>query len=246
MHRLKKILKWDIITLSQLIGYYDLLKSHSDEFEKRFPVTKTEEEIYFELGEMGIATEKTGEELNQQYRAATLTHSEVFDKYPKYVEDIVLYWTGKESILELGVDKTALLGLFAAIVDAQQPNPPKIREFKYNGKTYKAAQDRKDYGLEETMGTAKLWQLVEGLTLQSKNMNDYERIKYIVSTFFWADDEEVTEQGAYDRRDLFNGLDVDTGLGCYFFLIGTLQTSIKDINHYLKVEKATRLQQEQT
>jgi len=217
MQRLKKILKWKVITLNQLIGYYDLLKSHVKEFDRRFPVDLTEEEIYTELGDLGIATNKQGEELKQQYRAATLTHSEVFDKFPKYVEDIVLYWTGKESIIELGIDKTSLLGLFAAIVDAEQPQPKEIREFKFKDKTYRAAQDRKDFGLDETMGTAKLWQLAEGLTLQSSDINHYERIKHIISVFFWADDEEVKEQNAYDRRDLFNDLDVETGLGCYFF-----------------------------
>jgi hypothetical protein len=195
----------DKVTIGQYVAYSQLLEKLQPGLDRLFP-------------------DKEG-----------MSNLELFSRYPEYVEEIVKFWTGWESVKDK--DFNLVLGLFAAIEKLSLiPEPTPLKAFEHEGEWYHAPQDVQLLQKTIPMGKATFGQALEALQIQQLMNGKHEMIPYVLATIFLREGETVDDISVTERAEIMNRLPITTAMNAYFFLARSAGTWLKRISRYLEAK----------
>lgn len=191
------------VTVGQFINYADLLQKLKPGLEEIF-----------------------GDEPN-------LSVAQIFTHYPAYVEAIVKFWTGWETVKDKDMD--LVLGVFAAIQQfSHLPEPAAVRSFTIDGRRYFAPADIKVLQQTLPMGKATFGQVLEALQIEQLIKGDYRAIPYVLATLFLRRGETTTDFDLHERAELMRQLPLTEALNAYFFLSNAANNWLGRISPFLQ------------
>lgn len=193
------------VTIAQYINYTKLLQSLQPELDKRFP-------------------EKDG-----------VTGVDLLTIYPEYIEAVVKFWTGWETVKDKDTD--LVLGIFTAIDKlTMMPQPVALKAFEHEGEFYHAPADLQLLNKVSPMGKATFGQALEALQIEQLMQGKYEMIPYVLATLFLKDGETIDDFDLGERAAIMERLPLTDALNAYFFLARSASTCLKRINRYLEAK----------
>jgi hypothetical protein len=193
------------ITIAQFIDYCKLLESLQPELDIRFE-------------------DKTN-----------ITGLDLFTRYPKYVEAVVKFWTGWETVKNKDVD--LVLGIFT-VVDKLTvlPEPMELKAFEHEGTFYYAPADLQLLNKLAPMGKANFGQALEALQIEQLMQGKYEMIPYVLATLFLKEGETLDDIDISERAAIMGRVPLTQAMNAYFFLARSASTWLKRINRYLEAK----------
>lgn len=141
----------------------------------------------------------------------------LFTRYPEYVEAIVKFWTGWESVKDKDMD--LILGLFSSIERLTKlPSPIPLKAFELEGDLYCAPEDLRVLNKELPMGKATFGQVLEALQIEQLLQGDHKMIPNVLATIFLKVGEKPDDVEHAERVELMRRLPLTKALNAYFFL----------------------------
>lgn len=193
------------VTIAQYISYTKLLKSLRPELDKRFPNTD------------GV------------------TGFDLLTMYPEYVESVVKFWTGWDTVKDKDTD--LVLGIFTAIDKLTLlPEPVALKAFEHEGDFYHAPADLQLLNKLAPMGKATFGQALEALQIEQLMQGKYDMIPYVLATLFLKEGETTDDFDLGERAAIMERLPLTDALNAYFFLARSASTWLKRINRYLEAK----------
>lgn len=193
------------VTIAQFIDYCKLVESLQPELDKHFP-------------------DKTG-----------ITGVDLLTQYPEYVEAIVKFWTGWDTVKDKDTD--LVLGIFTAIDKLTVvPEPVALKAFEHEGEFYHAPADLQLLNKLAPMGKANFGQALEALQIEQLMQDKYEMIPYVLATLFLKEGETVDDMEISERAAIMGRLPLTQAMNAYFFLARSASTWLKRINRYLEAK----------
>jgi hypothetical protein len=193
------------VTISQFIAYCKLVDELQPELDKHFP-------------------DKTG-----------ITGIDLLTRYPAYVEAVVKFWTGWETVKDKDTD--LVLGIFTVIDKLTvMPEPVALKAFEHEGEWYYAPADLQLLNKVAPMGKASFGQALEALQIEQLMQGKYEMIPYVLATLFLKDGETVDDFEISERAAIMERLPLTQAMNAYFFLARSASTWLKRINRYLEAK----------
>lgn len=175
------------VTIGQYVEYCDLMEKYRPKLEELF-----------------------GEE-------AEVQPAMLFTRYPEYVEAIVKFWTGWESVKDKDMD--LILGIFASIERlSKMPSPIPLKAFEHEGDLYCAPEDLRVLNKELPMGKATFGQVLEALQIEQMLQGDHKMIPHVLATIFLRMGERSEDVDHEERVDIMRRLPLNKAMNAYFFL----------------------------
>lgn len=175
------------VTIGQYVDYCDLMEKYKPKLQELF-----------------------GED-------AQVQPAMLFTRYPEYVEAVVKFWTGWESVKDKDMD--LILGLFASIERlSQTPSPIPLKAFEHEGDLYCAPDDLRVLSKELPMGKATFGQVLEALQIEQLMKGDHQMIPYVLASIFLKVGEKTDDVEHDERVELMRRLPLTKALNAYFFL----------------------------
>lgn len=141
----------------------------------------------------------------------------LFTRYPEYVEAIVKFWTGWDTVKDKDMD--LILGLFASIERLTQlPSPIPLKAFEHEGDLYCAPEDLRVLSKELPMGKATFGQVLEALQIEQLMKGDHQMIPNVLATIFLKVGEKSEDVEHTERVEVMRRLPLTKALNAYFFL----------------------------
>ncbi len=194
------------VTIAQFIDYTKLLHSIQPELDKRF-------------------TDSTN-----------ISGVDLLTQYPAYVEAIVKFWTGWETVKDKDTD--LVLGIFTAIDKLTVlPEPVALKAFEHEGAFYQAPADLQLVNKVAPMGKATFGQALEALQIEQLMAGKYEMIPYVLATLFLKEGETIDDFELSERATIMERLPLTEAMNAYFFLARSASTWLKRINRYLEAKQ---------
>lgn len=193
------------VTISQFIAYCHLVDELQPELDRHFP-------------------DKTG-----------ITGIDLLTRYPAYVEAVVKFWTGWETVKDKDMD--LVLGIFTVIDKLTvMPEPVALKAFEHEGDWYHAPADLQLLNKVAPMGKASFGQALEALQIEQLMQGKYEMIPYVLATLFLKEGETVDDFEISERAAIMGRLPLTQAMNAYFFLARSASTWLKRINRYLEAK----------
>ncbi len=202
----KKMIDLTKVTIAQFIAYCKLVDGLQPELDKRFP-------------------DKTG-----------ITGVDLLTRYPEYVEAVVKFWTGWDTVKDKDMDM--VLGIFTVVDKLTVIQAPvALKAFEQEGEWYHAPADLQLLNKVAPMGKASFGQALEAVQIEQLMQGKYEMIPYVLATLFLRSDETVDDFEIGQRAAIMERLPLTTAMNAYFFLACSASTWLKRISRYLEAKE---------
>ncbi|MDX2000942.1 MAG: hypothetical protein SFW35_00790 [Chitinophagales bacterium] len=191
------------ITIGQYLNYCHLIKEWQPTLEAQFP---NKEDI---------------------------SYLEILNKCPEYIEAIVKFWTGWETIRDKDADM--VFGLFVAIEKLNIiPEPVPLKAFELEGEWYHAPTDVQLLEKTVPMGNATFGQALEALQTEQLMQGNMDLVPHVLATIFLKEGETIDDVPLSERAASMRRLPLVKAMNAYFFLARSASTWLKRINRYLE------------
>ncbi len=194
------------VTLSQYINYTKLIETWQPEIKKHFA------------------------------DADSVSGVDLLTRCPEYVEAIVKFWTGWDTVKDKDTD--LVLGIFTAIDKLTiMPEPVALKVLAHEGELYHAPADLQLLNKVAPMGKATFGQALEALQIEQLMQGSYTMVPYVLATLFLREGETIDDINVNERAAIMERLPLTDALNAYFFLARSASTWLKRINRYLEAKQ---------